>query len=348
MAQGCHSAAFMGTHPREVNLKFGPNGLIQLARGKRDRRPGALALDPSSDLYCHLVAPLRSGTSRCRLAVGSLTSSAMAFHKSPRGRSGGGSGRHGHRRDGMPRHRSPQENSDTVILYGWHPVTLALANPKRRIRKLYATENAARRLAEENIASKISPEIVRSDVIAAQLSADAVHQGLLAEAAPLPSPTIDTLEPHGMIVVLDQITDPHNVGAILRSAAAFGVQAIVTTQRHSPEATGVLAKSASGALEYVSMVAVQNLARALAELKERGFMTVGLDSAGSDTLDGLALREPLALVMGAEGKGLRQLTRETCDVVARLDMPGAIKSLNVSNAAALALYIGASRLNLMS
>ena len=142
----------------------------------------------------------------------------------------------------MPRHRSPQENSDTVILYGWHPVTLALANPKRRIRKLYATENAARRLAEENIASKISPEIVRSDVIAAQLSADAVHQGLLAEAAPLPSPTIDTLEPHGMIVVLDQITDPHNVGAILRSAAAFGVQAIVTTQRHSPEATGVLAK----------------------------------------------------------------------------------------------------------
>jgi 23S rRNA (guanosine2251-2'-O)-methyltransferase len=240
--------------------------------------------------------------------------------------------------------RGPRRESDTVILYGWHPVTLALTNPKRRIRKLYATENAARRLADENITPKVAPEIVRPDVIAAQLPPDAVHQGLLAEADPLPTPTIDTLTPEGIVLVLDQITDPHNVGAILRSAAAFAVRAIVTTQRHSPEATGVLAKSASGALEYVSFVTVQNLARALVELKERGFFVVGLDSAGSDDLAGIELREPLALVLGAEGKGLRQLTRETCHAVARLDMPGEIKSLNVSNAAALALYIGASRL----
>jgi 23S rRNA (guanosine2251-2'-O)-methyltransferase len=238
----------------------------------------------------------------------------------------------------------PRRDSDTVILYGWHPVTLALTNPKRRIRKLYATENAARRLAEENITSKVTPEIVRSDTIAAQLPADALHQGLLAEADPLPTPDIATLTTDGIVLVLDQITDPHNVGAILRSAAAFGVQAIVTTQRHSPEATGVLAKSASGALEYVSFVTVQNLARAMNELKERGFHVVGLDSAGSENLAAVALRAPLALVLGAEGKGLRQLTRETCHVVARLDMPGAIKSLNVSNAAALALYIGAQRI----
>jgi len=147
--------------------------------------------------------------------------------------------------------------------------------------------------------------------------------------------------------VLDQITDPHNVGAIMRSAAAFDVKAIVTTARHSPEATGVLAKSASGALELVPLVTVQNLARALTALNERGFMTVGLDSEGGENLAAVTLMQPLALVLGAEGKGLRQLTRETCSVMTRLDMPGDIKSLNVSNAAALSLYICASRLGLM-
>jgi 23S rRNA (guanosine2251-2'-O)-methyltransferase len=234
-----------------------------------------------------------------------------------------------------------------AILYGWHTVTLALANPNRQIRKLLLTENAARRLQEENIDTRIAPEIVRPTQIDQLLSPDAVHQGLYAEADPLPSPDLATLEPEGMVLVLDQITDPHNVGAILRSAAAFAVKAIVTTARHSPEATGVLAKAASGALELVPLVMVQNLARALATLNERGFMTVGLDSEGSENLSALALRQPLALVLGAEGKGLRQLTRETCSQVARLDLPGEIKSLNVSNAAALALYIGASQLGLM-
>ncbi|MCK1744097.1 23S rRNA (guanosine(2251)-2'-O)-methyltransferase RlmB [Bradyrhizobium sp. 139] len=234
-----------------------------------------------------------------------------------------------------------------VILYGWHTVTMALANPQRQIRKLTLTENAARRLADENIETRIAPEIVRPQEIDRLLSPDAVHQGLLAEADPLPSPDIEDLEQDGMVLVLDQITDPHNVGAILRSAAAFAVKAIVTTARHSPEATGVLAKAASGALELVPMVTVQNLARALTALNENGFLTVGLDSEGSEDLSNVTLREPLALVLGAEGKGLRQLTRETCRVVARLDMPGEIKSLNVSNAAVLSLYVGASRLGLM-
>lgn len=249
---------------------------------------------------------------------------------------------------GRPARRDRDSGPDgSVILYGWHTVSMALANPERQIRKLTLTENAARRLADENIETRVTPEIVRPQEIDRLLSPDAVHQGLLAEADPLPSPDIEDLDQEGMVLVLDQITDPHNVGAILRSAAAFAVKAIVTTARHSPEATGVLAKAASGALELVPMVTVQNLARALTELNERGFQTVGLDSEGTEDLSNVTLREPLALVLGAEGKGLRQLTRETCSVVARLDMPGAIKSLNVSNAAVLSLYVGASRLGLM-
>jgi 23S rRNA (guanosine2251-2'-O)-methyltransferase len=234
-----------------------------------------------------------------------------------------------------------------VILYGWHTVAAALANPRRGIRKLLLTENAARRLAEENIDPRVPPEIVRPNLLDARLGPDAVHQGFLAEADPLPATDLGTLPREGIVLVLDQITDPHNVGAIMRSAAAFAVNAIVTTARHSPEATGVLAKSASGALELVPLVTVQNLARALIELNDAGFLTVGLDSEGSADLGSVELRQPLALVLGAEGKGLRQLTRQTCSAVARLDMPGAIKSLNVSNAAVLALYIGASRLGLM-
>jgi 23S rRNA (guanosine2251-2'-O)-methyltransferase len=236
---------------------------------------------------------------------------------------------------------------DPVILYGWHTVAAALANPRRRIRKLLLTENAARRLAEDHIDTRVTPEIVRPALIDRRLGPDAVHQGLLVEADALPSPGIDMLSQEGIVLVLDQITDPHNVGAIMRSAAAFAVKAILTTARHSPEATGVLAKSASGALELVPLVTVQNLARALAEMNDCGFMTVGLDSQGSENLGALSLRQPLALVLGAEGKGLRQLTRQTCGVVARLDVPGEIKSLNVSNAAVLALYIGASKLGLM-
>jgi len=230
-----------------------------------------------------------------------------------------------------------------VILYGWHTVSAALMNPARRIRRLWATENALRRLAEQGIALNPALEPVRPDAIAARLAADAVHQGLLAEADPLPAPDITELD-HGVVLVLDQITDPHNVGAIVRTAAAFGVAAIVTTARHSPEATGVLAKSASGGLEAVPLVTVTNLARGLAALKASGFLVVGLAGEVADDLAAVALTSPLALVLGAEGKGLRQLTRERCQVVARLDMPGAIKSLNVSNAAAVGLYALTRRL----
>ena len=266
------------------------------------------------------------------------------WQSKPRSQHRHGSQRHQAQRD-RRRDQRPEAGDAPVILYGWHSVTAALANPSRHIRRLLATENAIRRLADEGIALPKAVEIVRPDGIVVRLTADAVHQGLLAEADPLPSPDIESLAQSGIVLVLDQITDPHNVGAILRTAAAFAITAIVTTARHSPEATGVLAKSASGALELVPIVTVQNLARGLAALKERGFFLVGLDSTGPDDLAAVELKMPLALVLGAEGKGLRQLTRASCDRVARLNLPGAIKSLNVSNAAALALYIASRARN---
>jgi 23S rRNA (guanosine2251-2'-O)-methyltransferase len=191
----------------------------------------------------------------------------------------------------------------------------------------------------------VEPEVVRPEEFLAHLPADAVHQGILAEADPLPAPAIEALNPEGIVLVLDQITDPHNVGAILRSAAAFAVTALITTSRHSPEATGVLAKSASGALEHVPIVVIPNLARGLEALKAHGFLIVGLDSDTELDLAAAPLRLPLALVLGAEGKGLRQLTRATCDALAKLALPGRIKSLNVSNAPALAPPIPSARLS---
>jgi 23S rRNA (guanosine2251-2'-O)-methyltransferase len=239
--------------------------------------------------------------------------------------------------------RHPPRSDDTVVLYGWHTVMAALANPQRRFRRLLVTENAARRLAEEQPSPSVKLEMVRPDAIDTLVGPEAVHQGLYAETDPLPSPALEDIA-SGVLLVLDQITDPHNVGAILRSAAAFAATAVVTTARHSPEATGVLAKAASGALEYVPIVTVGNLAQALRTLKDLGTLLVGLDSSGEANLADVALMAPVALVLGAEGKGLRRLTRTTCDVVARLDLPGAIKSLNVSNATALALYIATTRL----
>src|SRR5512139_640056 len=197
------------------------------------------------------------------------------------------------RRERFERARRESLRSDAdglVVMYGWHTVTAALQNPARRLRRLLATENAARRLADEHIASPIRPEIVRPSAIAERLLPDAVHQGLYLETDPLPSPAIEELPAEGVVLVLDQITDPHNVGAIFRSAAAFGATAIVTTQRHSPETTGALAKAASGALEYVPLINVQNLARALAAIKQRGFLVVGLDSKDDADLADLALR----------------------------------------------------------
>ena len=228
--------------------------------------------------------------------------------------------------------------SERPVLYGWHPIVEALRNPERKIRKFLATENAQKRLKEENVPLRVAPDLVRPGEIDKLLTPDAVHQGLYMEVDALDAPDITTLPEDGLVLVLDQITDPHNVGAMVRTAAAFAVNAIVTTNRHSPAATGVLAKSASGGLEHVPFVTIRNLAEGIEELKMRGYQCVGLDSEAPDILENVKLKRPLALVMGAEGKGLRQKTRDYCDVLARMDMPGEIKSLNVSNATAIALY----------
>jgi 23S rRNA (guanosine2251-2'-O)-methyltransferase len=225
------------------------------------------------------------------------------------------------------------------LLYGVHVVAEALRNKARKPLKLWVTKNGLDRLSEVIGESGIQPEMVMPSQLDKLVGSDAVHQGIVLEATPLVQPMLHEIPRKGIVVLLDQVTDPHNVGAIFRSCAAFNVTAVVTTSRHSAETTGVLFKAASGATELVPFVKVTNLARAMAELKQYGFRVVGLDSEAEAPIETEAGASPLALVMGAEGKGLRHLTRENCDAVVKLDLPGAIKSLNVSNAAALALYV---------
>ncbi|MBL1258781.1 23S rRNA (guanosine(2251)-2'-O)-methyltransferase RlmB [Methylocystis sp. Sn-Cys] len=234
---------------------------------------------------------------------------------------------------------------DLVTLYGAHAVREALKGGRRKLLALYATETTLPRIADLAKAAGLEPRLVDARDLSRHLGEEAVHQGLLLEARPLPEADIaDIVSTSGVVLALDQITDPHNVGAILRTACAFGVDGLIVTERHSPEFTGVLAKAASGALEHVTIVSVVNLARALDQLQERGYSVVGLDSEGAAPIETIPLSKPLALVLGAEGKGLRRLTRERCDLIARLDLPGPIKSLNVSNACAAALSVAHLRL----
>ncbi len=242
-----------------------------------------------------------------------------------------------------PAFRRP--GADLVVLYGLHAVREALRAGRRKLLAVYATAQAAERLAPDLAAAGLAATVVEARDLDRRLGAGAVHQGVLMEARPLPAIDVSEIERRsGIVLALDQITDPHNVGAILRTAAAFAVDALLVTERHAPDFSGVLAKTASGGLEHVPIVAVVNLARALDELGDMGYQRVGLDSDGAADLDDTPLTAPVALVLGAEGAGLRRLTRERCDVIARLDMPGAIRSLNVSNACALALGLVARRI----
>ena len=238
---------------------------------------------------------------------------------------------------GKPRKRHRGES--LARIYGLHAVRAALDNPRRVLHRVLVTRNAAARLELEARPARCPVELASPEAIAARLPPGAVHQGALLEAEALPERDLDDLREARLVLALDQITDPQNVGAILRSAAAFAADGLVTTERHAPEASGALAKAASGGLEHVPLVTVVNLARTLDELGDRGFTRIGLDSEGEADLEALVGPEPLVLALGAEGKGLRRLTRERCDRLARLDLPGPIKSLNVSNAAALALFV---------
>ena len=234
-------------------------------------------------------------------------------------------------------------DADGVVrLFGIHPVEAALANPARVIGKLYLTENAENRMAAALAARGITAERVTPRDLDQRLGAETVHQGALLETEPLPELPMNALARTAKgrpLVVLDQVTDPHNVGAILRSAAVFGAAGVVMTRRNSPPLAGTLAKSASGALELIPVARVQNLARSLEELKAAGCTVIGLDGEGAETLDAIVWPEQPVFVLGAEGKGLRQLTRETCSMVCRIATDGQLASLNVSNAAAVALHL---------
>jgi 23S rRNA (guanosine2251-2'-O)-methyltransferase len=253
------------------------------------------------------------------------------------------------RRAGPAPRRDAGDEEETVSIWGLHAVEAALANPTRPIIGLWVTENAANRLARGIADRGVAPERVLPRDLDRRLGADTVHQGVLLEAGPLPE--ADLLDLAGMaiakgpLVVLDQVTDPHNVGAVLRSAAVFGSAGVVMTRRNSPPLGGALAKAASGALELIPVALVQNLARALAELADAGVLVIGLDGDASELLEDRLLGggpvRPSALVLGAEGRGLRQLTRETCSQLCRISGEGGLKSLNVSNAAAVALHLAA-------
>jgi len=274
----------------------------------------------------------------------------------PQGRSGAprtsrhGPAKHKKRPSSAPRgvaFRSDFDPDGPLRLYGLHAVEAALRNPKRAVRRILMTENAENRLQAVVTERQVAPERVSPRDLDRMLGADTVHQGALLETEPLDEPSLADLatkaDTAGPIVLLDQVTDPHNVGAILRSCAVFDAGGLVMTRRHSPPLDATLAKSASGALELVDVALVQNLARAIDELKEHAFTVLGLDGEAPTLIEEETFAGRVALVLGAEGKGLRELTRQSCDRLVRIGAPGPLASLNVSNAAAVALHASAWR-----
>ncbi len=252
--------------------------------------------------------------------------------------------------------KRPTRTLDRVWFYGLHPVLAAIANPRRRCFRVLSVPAASAQVSDavtRAAGSRPAIETVDRVILESWLPPEAVHQGVAAQVAPLPSPdlteiTEEMAETNAIrsLVVLDQVTDPRNVGAILRAAAAFGASAVVVQTRHAPEATGTLAKAAAGALEVVPMARVTNIARTLSKLKDAGWMCIGLEAHGVDAL--ATLTEPrtsgwppsggIALVLGSEGSGLRRLVRESCDRLVRIPTSTNVNSLNVATAAAIALY----------
>lgn len=240
---------------------------------------------------------------------------------------------------------SGRASTGQVRLWGRHAVEAALKNPERQHRKLWATPEGLDSLDGE-LPADFPIERAQAADLARLVAKDAPHQGLVLECAPLEDVFLDEValgEADRPIVVLDQVTDPHNVGAVMRSAAAFGAAALVTQDRHAPPEGGVVAKAASGALEVLPWVRVVNLARALEEMAEAGYWRIGLAGEAEATLGAALPTGPVALVLGAEGPGMRHNIAGHCDALAKLPISDAVESLNVSNAAAVALYAVASR-----
>ncbi len=234
---------------------------------------------------------------------------------------------------------------ETVWLFGIHAVRDALLNPARVRLRLVITRNALDRLAAEVAEAGIEPEIADPRKFDAPLAPDSVHQGVALEVKPLDWGPLGDIAASGAgparVVLLDRVSDPHNVGAILRSAEVFGARAVVGVQRHAAPETGALAKSASGALERQPYVRVRNLAEAIEELQRMGYLVLGLDGEAEQTVEEAVVGKrdrPIALVMGSEGPGLRDKTMQTCDALVKIPYAGGFGSLNVSNAAAVALY----------
>lgn len=240
---------------------------------------------------------------------------------------------------------SGRGSAGSIRLWGRHAVEAALKNPERRHRKLWATREGIASLDGE-LPSDFPVEYAQGADLARLVARDAPHQGLVLDCEPLADMWLEDVlngDPTRPLVVLDQVTDPHNVGAIMRSAAAFNACAIVTQDRHAPPESGTLAKSASGALETVPWIRVVNLARALEEVAEAGYWRIGLDGEATSTIAEALPTRPVALVLGAEGDGMRRNIMEHCDALARLPISSDMESLNVSNAAAVALYAAATR-----
>lgn len=239
-------------------------------------------------------------------------------------------------------------SSGGVQLFGIHAVAAAWRNPRRVALRLLATNAGLKQIepalqkAKQLGLKRPGPEIVEPQAIEKLLPKGAVHQGLMLIVESLPEIELEDIlknaEEAAFLVVLDQVTDPHNVGAILRSACAFGALAVAVTERHAPATTGTLAKAASGALDHTPLVRIGNLSQALDKIKKAGFWCIGLDESGENALHAIKMPAKVALVLGAEGEGLRRLTKESCDEIARLPTQQPIDSLNVSNAAVVAIY----------
>ena len=248
----------------------------------------------------------------------------------------------------------------TTLIYGKHAALAAIANPMRKIKRVLVTKNTQAECARElSHVKNLSP--VDGGKLEALLGKDAVHQGIAVECEPLFQPSLhewlggvtewqgdpvaqETLSPRhhvtsSPLLLLDQVSDPHNVGAILRSAAAFGIGAVITLERNAAQETGTLAKAASGALEVVPLISVGNLAQAIELLKKEGYWVYGLDGEAKQTIAQVKFDAKTALILGAEGRGLRRLTAERCDMLVKIPMSGQMESLNVSNAAAVAMYV---------